>query len=242
MNGNKKKIDFDTNGSKHELFSDNEDNSLESNDEGSNTLSYPGDSSFQCKLLWVVSVPLNVLLTFTIPDCRKYPGRFWVVIASFILSTCWIAVFSYLLVWMVTVIGFTLGIPDTIMGLTLLAAGTSVPDAMSSVIVARNGQGDMAVSNSIGSNIFDILICLGLPWTLKSFHSPVTINSSGLTYISFTLITTVILIVLVIMANRWTLNKKLGVFLLFAYLLFVIYASLIETNQFGYVNPPPCPS
>lgn len=39
----------------------------------------------------------------------------------------------------VTVIGFTLGIPDVIMGITFLAAGTSVPDCMASVIVARQG-------------------------------------------------------------------------------------------------------
>lgn len=46
----------------------------------------------------------------------------------------------------------------------MLAAGTSVPDLLSSVIVARMGEGDMAVSSSIGSNIFDILVGLPLPW------------------------------------------------------------------------------
>uniref|UniRef100_A0A914ZWA8 Sodium/calcium exchanger membrane region domain-containing protein n=1 Tax=Parascaris univalens TaxID=6257 RepID=A0A914ZWA8_PARUN len=53
-------------------------------------------------------------------------------------------------------------LPDAkkaIMGLTVLAAGTSVPDLITSVIVARKGLGDMAVSSSIGSNLFDI--CIG---------------------------------------------------------------------------------
>ncbi|RXM97087.1 Sodium/potassium/calcium exchanger 3 [Acipenser ruthenus] len=54
------------------------------------------------------------------------------------------------------------------MGITFLAAGTSVPDCMASLIVARQGMGDMAVSNSIGSNVFDILIGLGLPWALQT--------------------------------------------------------------------------
>ncbi|KAF7221459.1 sodium/potassium/calcium exchanger 3-like [Nothobranchius furzeri] len=54
------------------------------------------------------------------------------------------------------------------MGITFLAAGTSVPDCMASLIVARQGMGDMAVSNSIGSNVFDILVGLGLPWALKT--------------------------------------------------------------------------
>ena len=52
-----------------------------------------------------------------------------------------------------------LGIPATVMGLTFLAAGTSVPDLITSVIVAKQGHGDMAVSSSIGSNIFDV--CVG---------------------------------------------------------------------------------
>ena len=60
------------------------------------------------------------------------------------------------------------------MGITFLAAGTSVPDTIASVMVARNGYGDMAVSNSIGSNVFDILLGLGLPWFLST-----TINPQG---------------------------------------------------------------
>jgi sodium/potassium/calcium exchanger 2 len=63
-----------------------------------------------------------------------------------------------------TTIGDTFKIPPVIMGLTFLAAGTSVPDLLSSVIVAKQGHGDMAVSSSIGSNIFDILVGLPFPW------------------------------------------------------------------------------
>lgn len=58
------------------------------------------------------------------------------------------------------------------MGLTFLAAGTSVPEAVSSVIVTNQGHGAMGISNSIGSNTFDILLCLGLPWFIKSYFLP----------------------------------------------------------------------
>lgn len=58
------------------------------------------------------------------------------------------------------------------MGLTFLAAGTSVPEAVSSVIVTAQGHGSMGLSNSIGSNIFDILLCLGLPWLIKTLIVP----------------------------------------------------------------------
>ena len=69
-----------------------------------------------------------------------------------------VGVYSYLMVWWATEVGCAFGIPDAVMGLTFLAAGTSVPDLLTSVIVARQGKGDMAVSSSIGSNIFDVLV------------------------------------------------------------------------------------
>lgn len=47
-----------------------------------------------------------------------------------------------------TIIGYTLGIPDVIMGITFLAAGTSVPDCMASLIVARQGMGQVSAPNA----------------------------------------------------------------------------------------------
>uniref|UniRef100_A0A3P8WHW5 Solute carrier family 24 member 3 n=1 Tax=Cynoglossus semilaevis TaxID=244447 RepID=A0A3P8WHW5_CYNSE len=146
---------------------------------------------FQCpagvcnKLKWLLSWPLCLLLYYTVPNCSKPEWEKWFML-SFIASTLWIAAFSYVMVWMVAVIGFTFGIPDVIMGITFLAAGTSVPDCIASLLVARQGMGDMAVSNSIGSNVFDILVGLGLPWALKtlaiSYGSDVKLNSKGLIF------------------------------------------------------------
>merc|ERR1719387_640918 len=91
--------------------------------------------------------------------------------ASFFISLCWIAFFSYLLVYAVELFGEAIlggGNNVTIvMGFTVLAAGTSIPDLVSSMAVARAGEGDMAVSSSIGSNIFDILVGLPIPWMIK---------------------------------------------------------------------------
>ena len=60
--------------------------------------------------------------------------------------------------------GFWTGIPPAVMGLTILAAGTSVPDLLTSVIVAKQGFGDMAVSSSIGTS--------GRPWAICSRRTP----------------------------------------------------------------------
>uniref|UniRef100_A0A674MDS8 Solute carrier family 24 member 3 n=1 Tax=Takifugu rubripes TaxID=31033 RepID=A0A674MDS8_TAKRU len=192
---------------------------------------------------WLFAWPLCLLLYFTIPNCSKPRWDNWFML-SFVCSTLWIAGFSYIMVWMVTVIGFTLGIPDVIMGITFLAAGTSVPDCMASLIVARQGMGDMAVSNSIGSNVFDILVGLGLPWALKTlainYGSDIKLNSKGLIFSVGLLLASVFLTVLGVHLNKWTLNRRLGFTCLLLYSVFLCFSCLIEYNIFTFVNLPTC--
>ncbi|XP_025998944.1 sodium/potassium/calcium exchanger 3-like isoform X2 [Astatotilapia calliptera] len=177
------------------------------------------------RLKWLLSWPVSVLLYCTIPDCNLPRWERWYLL-TFLSSTLWIAFFSYLMVWMVTIISYTFGIPDVIMGITFLAAGTSVPDCMASLIVARQGMGDMAVSNSIGSNIFDVLLGLGFPWALRtlivSYGSVVTINSKGLVYSVILLLASVTLTVLCVHMNHWRLDRRLGVCLLLLYAVFLL--------------------
>merc|ERR1712099_162915 len=109
--------------------------------------------------------------------------------------------------------GTTLQVPPKIMGLTFIAAGTSVPDLLSSVIVARQGKGDMAVSSSIGSNIFDILIGLPLPWLLYTiiYARPKSVNSESLVISVFVLLGMLVAVVVVIAVNKWRMTRTLGV-------------------------------
>ncbi|KAK5852776.1 hypothetical protein PBY51_006617 [Eleginops maclovinus] len=195
------------------------------------------------KLKWLISWPLLLLLFITVPNCAKPRWeKFFMV--SFFLSTVWIAVFSYFMVWMVTIIGYTLGIPDVIMGITFLAAGTSVPDCIASLIVARQGLGDMAVSNTIGSNVFDILVGLGVPWAIQticvSYGSEVMINSRGLVYSVVLLLGSVALTVGGIHVNKWKLDVKLGIYVLVLYAIFLCFSVMIEYNVFTFVNLPMC--
>ncbi|XP_067583463.1 sodium/potassium/calcium exchanger 4 isoform X4 [Pseudorca crassidens] len=195
------------------------------------------------KAKWVLTWPLIFLLCVTIPNCSK-PRWEKFFMLTFTLATLWIAVFSYLMVWLVTIIGYTLGIPDVIMGITFLAAGTSVPDCMASLIVTRQGLGDMAVSNTIGSNVFDILVGLGVPWGLQTmvinYGSTVKINSRGLVYSVVLLLGSVALTVLGIHLNKWRLDRKLGIYVLVLYAIFLCFSIMIEFNVFTFVNLPMC--
>lgn len=102
----------------------------------------------------------------------------------------------------------------------------------------------MAISNSVGSNIFDILFCLGLPWLIKALAFSETgyvqINSGGLVYSSISLLATVVALYLVIVIFKFKLNFKVGITCLLLYSGFLTFASLVEMNVFGVVNPPPC--
>ncbi|XP_030045383.1 sodium/potassium/calcium exchanger 5 isoform X1 [Microcaecilia unicolor] len=187
------------------------------------------------RIFWVLSLPIIMLLYLTTPDCRRYFWKRWFIL-TFFMSAVWISAFTYILVWMVTIVGETLAIPETVMGLTLLAAGTSIPDTVTSVLVAREGKGDMAMSNIVGSNVFDML-CLGLPWFIKTAFidrsSPVQVNSNGLTYTSVSLLISIVFVFLAVHLNGWKLDKKLGAVCLIMYFIFASLSVLYELGIIG---------
>ncbi|XP_031517331.1 sodium/potassium/calcium exchanger 2 isoform X3 [Papio anubis] len=126
-------------------------------DEEDQPLSLAWPSETRKQVTFLIVFPIVFPLWITLPDVRKPSSRKFFPI-TFFGSITWIAVFSYLMVWWAHQVGETIGISEEIMGLTILAAGTSIPDLITSVIVARKGLGDMAVSSSVGSNIFDITV------------------------------------------------------------------------------------
>lgn len=180
---------------------------------------------------YIIVFPLVLVLAITIPDVQR-PGYGKWCYLSFILSIAWIGAFSYVMVTFTEAIGDTLGIPSVIMGLTILAAGTSVPDLLSSVIVARRGHGDMAVSSSIGSNIFDILVGLPVPWILftawPSKPSVVEIGADGIFISIVVLIGMLIFVIFTIHCQGWMLTKTLAYLMLAFYVLFLAQAIYLE--------------
>merc|ERR1719331_2689816 len=160
-----------------------------------------------------VAAPLTVLFEATIPDCTQDDKKDSYVI-TFTASIFWIGVLSYYMVEWASKLGCMLNIHPAIMGCTLLAAGTSVPDAIGSLLVARNGQGDMAVSNAIGSNVFDILLGLGIPWTLNGliYKTALRVDSENLLPLSIILIFTLAAVYLVALCSGFRLSTPVGIF------------------------------
>uniref|UniRef100_A0A8D2LGK4 Solute carrier family 24 member 2 n=1 Tax=Varanus komodoensis TaxID=61221 RepID=A0A8D2LGK4_VARKO len=182
------------------------------------------------QLTYLIIFPIVFPLWVTLPDVRNPVSKKFFPL-TFFGSISWIAAFSYLMVWWAHQVGETIGISEEIMGLTILAAGTSIPDLITSVIVARKGLGDMAVSSSVGSNIFDITVGLPLPWLLyaciNSF-SPVAVSSNGLFCAIVLLFIMLLFVILSIAACKWRMNKFLGFTMFGLYFVFLIISVLLE--------------
>ena len=215
---------------------DQELDSLEDNEISDNPHFEPLESRFSVpkgcfsKLVWIFTLPSIVLFYITIPDCRLKKWRKFYLL-TFTMSALWMGGLSYILVWMVSLFGYTYSIPECVLGMTFLAAGSSLPDAIASLVVARQGSGDMAVSNCIGSNVFDML-CLGIPWMIKttiiSPNSVVHIQSQNIFFTSGILIASILCTVFLIAVNKWRLDEKLGIVFLVMYLIFLGIATFIE--------------
>lgn len=191
-------------------------------------LSWPNgpDATWRGIAWYLYSAPIVLTLAYTIPNCTRPERRvslLWIS-ANFSMTVFWIAVSSYLMVWWASVSGLVLGVPIELMGLTFLAAGTSVPDLFGSLMVARIGEGDAAVSNSIGSNVFDILLGLGLPWFLYcAINGEAMVVKADSLEVSLALLLAILVIVVgAIGINKCQLTRPLGFFFLFLYALFVL--------------------
>lgn len=190
------------------------------------------------QLYWILTCPVTAPLWYLTPIPRVEKNMF---AASFLIALVWIAMFSTFLVWWIEILTEILQLPIIVMGFTVLAAGTSIPDLISSMAVAKKGEGDMAVSSSIGSNIFDILVGLPIPWIIKIAFVEglgngvagfeVRITSPYITFYVLILLFMVLATILSIHCNGWRLNKYLGPAMIILWLLFLLVAILTEMGE-----------
>ncbi|CAI5720571.1 unnamed protein product [Peronospora destructor] len=181
------------------------------------------------KLWFVFTWPIVVLARVTIPDCRyqTFSGPLGIS-ATFVASIIWIGVLSHYTVTFGTKFGCIAGIPSAVMGLTIIAAGTSIPDALTSVLVARAGHGDMAVSNALGSNVFDTLVGLGLPFLLSNliYGQSVPVYADDLNVAIAVLFAVLLFVVAVLVSSGWRLYPLTCIFLLVLYAAYVTFSYL----------------
>uniref|UniRef100_A0A0N5AHA6 Na_Ca_ex domain-containing protein n=1 Tax=Syphacia muris TaxID=451379 RepID=A0A0N5AHA6_9BILA len=197
------------------------------------------------RLIYLALSPITFPLSTTLPDVRdqvlifvtfcdfllwlrffsqkrKYQRKWYPI--TFVGSICWIAFYSYIMVWMANTFGETCAIPTEV-----------------TVIVARKGLGDMAVSSSVGSNIFDVCVGLPIPWLLyfvvepfKSGITPkyVSVSSNGLVCSVGMLFIMLIVLVFAIAISKWKMSRLFGIIMILSYLVFCVFSVSLETGHF----------
>lgn len=93
----------------------------------------------------------------TLPEMSLQKGLFWLVLGLVILVLS-----SRLLVWGAVNIAQSMGVSDLVIGLTVVAVGTSLPELASSIAATRKGEHDIALGNVVGSNLFNTLAVVGM--------------------------------------------------------------------------------
>lgn len=203
-------------------------------DEEGFSIDWPEDPRPRALFWYIFTYPICAALYASMPDVRRKhkPEReFPVAVAQFCLSLIWIILFSFCLVDWVTVCSNTMGIPVPVAAVTVVAGGTSIPDLLSSYIVARQGEGDMAVSSSIGSNIFDICFGLPVPWLcfcLCNLGDNVVVESKSIGFSVILLVIMLLAVIVCIRLAKWRMSKAMGYAMLFLYVIFILQYLLQE--------------
>ena len=114
-------------------------------------------------------------------------------------------------------IAIELGMSQTLVGLTIVSIGTSLPELVTSVVAARKNEVDMAVGNAVGSNIFNILMVLGI----SSAISPVALIRENL--IDIVLLMVFSVMVWIFAGTRKKIERKEGIIMVVVYLVYCAY-------------------
>jgi len=142
----------------------------------------------------------------------------WIMVMMFVMGGA-----SHLLVESSLALGDMLGIDGVIMGFVVIAAGTSVPDTALSVISAKKGHYDAAVSNVFGSNIFDICVCLSIPiFIALAMSGEPTYIDLPQTGLIWSLIGATLLSIYFFWSNNYTLTKVKAGMMGILYLLIIL--------------------
>ena len=153
--------------------------------------------------------------------------------ANIAACATWLVGFSYGMVVALERIGALLHISSAVMGLTVAAVGTSFPNLVSSMVAARDGHANMAVSNALGSNTFNLCICLGLPWFIYPFvygEPYEALHDYSVVFDTSLLAVVLLVYVAVLVAYDYTLHAPMGYVFAVSWLVFLVASIVAGRN------------
>jgi len=217
--------------------------------------------SFKEKCISIPEFLIDVLLKSTlflvdVKDVKKQ-GR-W--LPCFAGAMFWLATFSFLMLQIASQISFHIpALPESFLGITVCAIGTSLPNAVASVLMSSQGKPGAAIANALGSNIQNVFLAMALPWVIWILfpgedceeHVPgvrfqkLPMSADGLFEgVIWMLLTLALVIFFVLLPSFCTLNKLNGYFLCALFVVFLVVYSLKcfgvsdKDLLFGYLPVP----
>ena len=153
------------------------------------------------------------------------PGRaiLWLAVGLVLLIAS-----SRVLVWGAVEIAQGLGVSDLIIGLTIVAVGTSLPELASSVIAARKGEHDIALGNIVGSNLFNTLAVVGIAGAISPMRPAVEVLSRDVLVMA--VLTVSLFVIGYGVRGPGRINRIEGLVLLACYVGYTMY---LATSVFG---------
>lgn len=182
-------------------------------------------------LLVVLVIPLLVLAinykrsqveSSQLPDTDSFSSNNALI--NFIIGLLVLLACAELIVWGAKSIALSMGISELVIGLTIVAVGTSLPELAASAMSAIRGHHDIALGNIIGSNLFNLLLVMGIAGAI----SPIALDSQVFSrdYIAMAGLTLLMLMFMVVSLRRSSnpakLTKTVGLVLLITYCLYYL--------------------
>ena len=181
------------------------------------------------RLLSLVLLVLFVFyIVYLIIDAKKHPTEddeietqpLWKSFLLILVGIVLIVAGGQAVVYAAKEIARTFGMTETLIGLTIVAVGTSLPELVTSIVAAKKGETGMAVGNVVGSNIFNMMFILGV----SSMIHPVGVNVASLW--DMLILTIVSIVVYVFSLTRRTIERKEGAVMLLIYIADMAFAIL----------------
>lgn len=141
----------------------------------------------------------------------------WLSVFFVVLGLALLVIGSNIFVDSASRVAYALGLSEAVVGLTIVAGGTSLPELATSVVAARKGQSAIAIGNVIGSNVFNILMILGLTATI----SPMQIQ--GITQVDLSMMLGSIVMVWLFSRTKYTVERWEGALLAVVYIAYVCW-------------------
>ena len=111
----------------------------------------------------------------------------------------------------------TLGVSDAVIGLTIVAGGTSLPELATSMVSAKKGNSDIAIGNVIGSNVFNILMIIGITGLVKPMHI------AGITPVDLTMLLVSMLLLWLFCRTKYAVKRWEGAVLTVVYMAYLAW-------------------